>query len=106
MTESQSGGITLYRTQDDSVVLDVRVESDTDWLNRQQLAVLFGRDIKAIGKHIANARREELSSLPTVVNFATVQKGGARSVERHVEYYNLEMVLSVGYRVKLPEGVK
>lgn len=85
--------------------LDVRIENDNVWLNRIQLAVLFGRDIKTIGKHISNALKEELNSIPTVANFATVQKEGTRYVERQIEYYNLDMILSVGYRVKSEKGI-
>jgi hypothetical protein len=83
----------------------VRVEGETVWLNRHQLADLFGRDVKTIGKHINNALREELRSIPTVANFAIVQKEGTRMVERIVEYYNLDMIISIGYRVKSERGV-
>ncbi|WP_448006348.1 RhuM family protein [Agromyces bauzanensis] len=69
------------------------------------MASLFGRDVKTIGKHIANARREELDGIATVAKYATVQVEGNRTVERSVEHYNLDAVLSVGYRVKSPEGV-
>ena len=61
---------------------------------------VFGRDIKTIGKHINNALKEELKDIPTVANFATVQKEGDREVKRNIEYYNLDMIISVGYRVK------
>ena len=81
------------------------MESETVWLNRNQIAMLFGRDVKTIGKHINNALREELQNMATVANFATVQNEGGRVVKRSVEYYNLDMVLSVGYRVKSPQGV-
>ena len=83
----------------------MRVEGETVWLNRHQLADLFGRDVKTIGKHINNALREELRSIPTVANFAIVQKEGTRMVERIVEYYNLDMIISIGYRVKSERGV-
>ncbi len=79
--------------------------NDSVWLNRAQMASLFGRDVKTIGKHIANALREELRSVSTVANFATVQREGSRMVERQMEYYNLDMVLSVGYRVKSERGI-
>ena len=69
------------------------------------MASLFGRDVKTLGKHIANALREELRSVLTVANFATVQREGSRMVERQMEYYNLDMVLSVGYRVKSERGI-
>jgi hypothetical protein len=60
---------------------------------------LFDRDIKTIGKHINNALREELSGFSTVANFATVELEGDRKVERNIAYYNLDMILSIGYRV-------
>ena len=76
------------------------------WLNRQQMASLFGRDVKTIGKHINNALKEELVDIPTIANFATVQIEGGRPVNRTIEYYSLDMILSVGYRVKSSRGVK
>ena len=77
------------------------MKDETVWLNRQQLAKLFDRDIKTIGKHINNALNEELKNIQTVAKFATVQKEGTRNVE----YYNLDMILSVGYRVKFDKGI-
>lgn len=97
--------IELYRSQDGSFALEVRADDESVWLTRQQLASLFGRDVKTIGKHIANAHREELADVRTVAKYATVQREGDRDVERTVEHYNLDMVLSVGYRVKSAEGV-
>ena len=88
------------------VKINALADVNTVWLNRQQLAVLFGRDVKTIGKHIANALKEELRGLATVAKFATVQTEGDRTVTRQVEYYDLDMILSVGYRVKSPEGVR
>ena len=99
-----SSEIVLYQA-DDAVKLEVRLEDETVWLNRNQMATLFGRDVKTIGKHIANALAEELAEIPTVANFATVQIEGGREVRRNVEYYNLDMILSVGYRVKSQQGV-
>lgn len=96
----------LYESASGDVVLEVRSDADTVWLTRQQIASLFGRDVKTIGKHIANARREELEGMPTVAKFATVQTEGERQVTRDVEYLNLDLILSVGYRVKSPEGVR
>lgn len=86
--------------------LDVRVENDTVWLNRNQIALLFDRDVKTIGKHINNALREELDGLSTVANFATVQIEGSRRVTRNIDYYNLDVILSVGYRVKSKRGIQ
>ena len=91
---------------DSEVRLEVRLEEETVWLNRQQLSELFNRDVKTIGKHVNNALKEELAGMATVANFATVQKEGDRIVTRQVEYYNLDMVLSVGYRVKSNRGVE
>ena len=86
--------------------LDVTVSPDNEtvWLNRNQLAQLFGRDVKTIGKHINNALKEELDD-STVAKFATVQTEGNRKIQRSIEYYNLDMIISVGYRVKSQNGV-
>ena len=78
----------------DGVEIVVLADFDTVWLNRQQMAKLFGRDVKTIGKHIANALKEELKGFPTVAKFATVQTEGGRSVVRQVEYYDLDMILT------------
>ena len=96
--------IVLYQPND-AIHLEVRLEEDTVWLSRNQMALLFGRDVKTIGKHINNALREELYCMATVANFAIVQNEGGRSVVRTVEFYNLDMILSVGYRVKSSQGI-
>ena len=95
MEKNQANEIILYQP-DDTLALDVRVEDESVWLNRNQIAELFGRDVKTIGKHINNSLREELVGLPTVAKFATVQKEGNRMVTRYVEYYNLDVIISVG----------
>ena len=97
--------IVLFETKDSSVILPVRMTGDTVWLNRSQMAELFERDVKTIGKHINNALREEVDR-STVAKFATVQEEGNRSVTREIEYYNLDMIISVGYRVKSNRGVE
>ena len=96
--------------EDNGLKLEVPVtpEQDTVWLNRAQMAELFGRDIKTIGKHIANARREELEGQVVVANFATTTQHGAMSgkTQTHMtEYYNLDVIISVGYRVKSKRGI-
>ena len=101
--DERNNEIILFENQD--VKLEVNLKDETVWLNRQQLAKLFDRDIKTIGKHINNALSEELKDIPTVAKFATVQKEGEREVTRKVEYYNLDMILSIGYRVKSDKGV-
>ena len=75
---SNQNQIVLY-SPDESISLEVRLENETVWLNRQQLSMLFGRDIKTIGKHINNALREELSDCSVVANFATTKKYGRRN---------------------------
>ena len=99
-----SGEIVVYQP-DEITRLEVRLQDETVWLNRQQLATLFGRDVKTIGKHINNALAEELKDIPTIANFATVQIEGSRYVTRDIEYYSLDMVVSIGYRVKSRKGV-
>lgn len=99
--------IEIYQTEDGQTEIEVRLETDTVWLNRQQLAELFGRDVKTIGKHINNVFKEkELDKEATVAKFATVQLEGARPVERQVEHYNLDVIISVGYRVKSFQGTQ
>lgn len=102
--------IVLFNSSDGEVSLEVSFDLGKEevWLNRQQMAILFDRDIKTIGKHISNALSEELntSDNPTVAKFATVQKEGERFVTRQVEFYNLDMILSIGYRVKSKRGIQ
>lgn len=101
--------IILFETDDKSVVLPVQVDSDTVWLNRAQLAELFGRDIKTIGRHISNALKEELDESEAVAKFATTTRHGAiegKTQTHFTEYYNLDMIISVGYRVKSKRGVE
>ena len=97
----QNGEIILYQP-DNSIRLEVRMEEDTVWLNRQQLAILFDRDIKTIGKHVNNALKEELRDYPVVAKFATTASDGKTY---QMDYYNLDMILSVGYRVKSKRGI-
>ena len=99
--------IVIYQPKEISTRIDVRIEDETVWLNRQQIATLFGRDVKTIGKHINNVFSEgELEKTSTVANFATVQKEGGRKVERDIEHYNLDVIISVGYRVKSKQGTQ
>ena len=96
--------------EDNGLKLEVPVtpEQETVWLNRTQMAELFDRDIKTIGKHIANARREELENQVVVANFATTTQHGAlpgKTQTHMTEYYNLDVIISVGYRVKSKRGI-
>ncbi len=96
--------IILYETADHTVKLNVNTDGDTVWLNRAQLAELFDRDIKTIGKHINNALKEELTGDNSVVaKFATTAADGKTY---QVDYYNLDVIISVGYRVKSQRGVE
>ena len=94
--------IILYQP-DSTLSLDVRVENETVWLNRNQIATLFDRDVKTIGKHINNALKEELDGLSVIAKFATTASDGKTY---QVEYYNIEMITSIGYRVKSKRGVQ
>ena len=103
LSESDASPIIMYTSEDNTISLDVKLENDTVWLNRLQMSVLFDRDIKTIGKHISNALREELDGLPVVAKFATTASDGKIY---QVEHYNVEMVTSVGYRVKSKRGIQ
>lgn len=98
----QQGEIILYQPEE-TFKLEVRLEDETVWLNRQQLAILFDRDIKTIGKHINNALKEELSDISVVAKFATTAADGKTY---QTEHYNLDMILSIGYRVKSRRGIE
>ena len=97
------GEIVLYQSDDISTQIEVRVENETVWLNRNQIALLFDRDVKTIGKHVSNALKEELHSVPVIAKFATTAGDGK---VYQVEYYNLDMIISVGYRVKSKRGIQ
>ena len=94
--------IILFENQ--NVKLEVNMKDETVWLNTEQMAKLFDRDYKTIRKHINNALDEELDN-STIAKFATVQKEGDRNVTREIEHYNLDMIISVGYRVKSKNGI-
>ena len=102
-----NSNIVIFESEDKSVCIKVQMSDDTVWLNRNQLAELFDRDVKTIGKHINNTLKEELSGEDsTVAKFATVQLEGDREVTRDIEYYNLDVIISVGYRVKSKRGIE
>jgi hypothetical protein len=99
--------IIIYRPNELAEHIEVRMEDETVWLNRNQLALLFGRDVKTIGKHINNIFIEkELDAVSSVANFAIVQFESGRRVERIIQFYNLEVIISVGYRIKSKEGTQ
>jgi len=95
----------LYQTVDGNTRIEVRLVAETVWLSLNQLAELFQRDKSVISKHIANVFAEgELDAKATVANFATVQTEGQRTVNRQIEYFNLDVIISVGYRVNSLRG--
>lgn len=97
----------LYQTEDGHNRIDVRMVNETVWLSLKQMAELFQRDISVISKHISNLYAEgELQPGPTSAKFATVQTEGERQVTRAIEYYNLDVIISVGYRVKSHRGTQ
>ena len=96
--------IIIFETQDKSISLPVMIADESAWINRNQMAELFGRDVKTIGKHINNALREELSDENAIVaKFATTAADGKTYMTEH---YNLDVIVSVGYRVKSKRGVE
>ena len=105
---NNGSSIVLFTTEDGNTQLEVKLEKDTVWLNREQIAQLYGRDYKTIAKHINNALREELEGEPVVAKFATPKKYGRKegyNQMQNIDYYNLDMIISLGYRVKSRNGI-
>lgn len=106
MKEGQSS-ILIYQSHDGQIKIDVRLEDETVWLTLDKMATLFGRDKSTISRHIKNIFEEgELTQEATVANFATVQMEGVREVLRQIDYYSLDVIISVGYRVKSQQGTQ
>ena len=100
------GEIILYQAHDGSVKLEVQTDGETVWLTKEQMGTLFDRDRSVISRHIGNIfKEEELEEESTCAKFAQVQTEGGRSVQREIERYNLDVIISVGYRVKSRRGV-
>lgn len=105
--QPNNGSIILYQTEDGKSRIEVTLCNDTVWLTADQMAELFQRNKSTISRHIKNVFEDgELNPDSTVAFFATVQNEGNRSVERNLAYYNLDMIISVGYRVKSHRGVQ
>ncbi len=97
----------VFKTKDGKLSIDVNLNEETVWLSQKQMGDLFDRDYKTISKHINNIfKEEELNKNSTVAKFETVQIEGEREVKRDVEYYNLDVIISVGYRVKSKRGTE
>jgi prophage maintenance system killer protein len=101
------GEIVIYKASDGTTQLDVKLEEETVWLNLNQISLLLQKDKSVISRHINNVFKEgELDKIPTVAKFATVQKEGNRAINREIEFYNLDVIISVGYRVKSKRGTQ
>ena len=99
--DEMNGDIIIYQTEDGLTKIDVKIENETVWLSQQQMAELYNTTKQNISLHIKNIFDEdELSEDSTVKEFLTVQKEENRNVERNVKYYNLDMIISLGYRIK------
>lgn len=99
--------IVLYQTEDGKVKLDVQMHDESMWLTQEQMVSLFHRDKSVISRHIRNIFQEgELNEKSTVAFFATVQQEGCRQIERQIQYYNLDVIISVGYRVHSLQGTR
>jgi len=104
---SQNSELILYQTEDGKTRLDVRFEGDTAWLSQSQMAELFQTTKQNISLHVQNIFEErELEREATVKEYLTVQREGERDVTRKVDYYNLDIIISVGYRVKSHRGTQ
>jgi hypothetical protein len=101
------GEVIVYSAPDGTTSLEVRLDADTVWLNLNQMARLFGRDKSVISRHLSNVfKSRELERAATVALFAAVRQEGGRPVERAVEHFNLDAILSVGYRVNSKRGTQ
>lgn len=101
------GQFLLYQTPDGDSQIEVKLQNDTVWLSLDQMAELFQRNKSTISRHIKNVLEDgELQEEATIANFATVQNEGTRKVERVIAYYNLDMIISIGYRVHSYRGVQ
>ncbi len=99
--------IIIYQNPDGNIKIDVRLEEETVWLSQDQMAILFGKGRSTVAEHISNIYQEgELEQHPTCRKFRQVRKEGTREVEREIDYYNLDVIISVGYRVKSPQGTQ
>lgn len=107
MKQKKEGEIVIYKSKDGSSTIEVSLKEETVWLNLNQIAELFKRDKSVISRHIANIYKEkELDKSSTVANFAIVQLEGKRDIERNIEFFNLDIIISVGYRVKSKQGTQ
>ncbi|OAQ15679.1 virulence factor [Bibersteinia trehalosi Y31] len=101
-----SNPIEIYQSQDGKTQVSVQFDKETVWLSQAQMATLFGKDVRTINEHIANVFAEgELEQHSTIRKFRIVRQEGSRQVSREIDHYDLDMIISIGYRVKSPQGV-
>ena len=106
-TEVGRGSVVIYRAKGGKAELEVKLEKETVWLTQHQMARLFRKDVRTISEHIQNVFKEgELQKNSTIRNFRIVQNEGGRDVQRSVDFFNLDVIISVGYRVKSKEGTQ
>lgn len=99
--------IQIFTSVDGQAQLEVALEQETVWLNQSQMATLFDKDVRTINEHVGNVFSEnELDRESTIRKFRIVRQEGKREVQREIEHYNLDMIISVGYRVKSQRGVQ
>src|SRR5690554_4321496 len=99
--------VQLFVSQDGKAQLEVALEQETVWLSQVQMAELFGKDVRTVNEHVGNVFQEgELEKEPTIRKFRIVRQEGKRQVQRDIDHYNLDMIISVGYRVKSQRGVQ
>ncbi|HEY4831877.1 MAG TPA: RhuM family protein [Waddliaceae bacterium] len=107
LSNQPNSELILYQTEDGYTRIEVRLQEETVWLNQKMIAELFQKDVRTINEHIQNIYNEqELQSQATIRNFRIVQTEGSREVTRQVDFYNLDMIISVGYRVNSHSGTQ
>ena len=105
--EIKKGEIVIYQTPDKKVKIDVSLDRETVWLTQKQMSLLFNKDVRTINEHVKNIYAgKELNKILTIRKSQIVQKEGGRTIKRNVDFYNLDVVISVGYRVKSLQGTK
>lgn len=105
--ENTNSEFIIFKTEDEKISVDVRMESETVWLTQDQMAILFDKGRSTVAEHILNVFKEgELNEKSTCRKFRQVRMEGNRTVERDIEHYNLDVIISVGYRVKSLRGTQ
>lgn len=104
---SDQKDVIIYESQEGDTKLEVNLQEETVWLTQEQLSLLFNKDVRTVSEHITNIYEEgELDKKPTIRKFRIVRKEGNRQVKRNIQHYNLDVIISVGYRVKSIEGTR